>query len=132
MELGKPLAWFVGAARGVYVPIYPVWLVGEEPAEHQFVLALDEEMRAELRRRRVAAEGEVQHGEAVGRVPPAAVDPGALGVERAIARTHVPKGLAFERDPRERVQALDEGPVRHTGYTATPSPSASMAPSTSR
>lgn len=47
MELGKPLVWFVGAASGVYVPICPVWLVGEEPAEHQFVLALDEEMRAQ-------------------------------------------------------------------------------------
>jgi putative restriction endonuclease len=47
MERGKPLIWFVGAARGIYVPIYPVWLVSEEPAEHQFVLALDEEMRAQ-------------------------------------------------------------------------------------
>ncbi len=47
MELGKPLVWFVGVASGVYVPIYPVWLVGEEPGEHQFVLALDREMRAQ-------------------------------------------------------------------------------------
>jgi putative restriction endonuclease len=46
-ELGKPLVWFVGAARGVYVPIYPVWLVGEELANHQSVVALDEEMRAQ-------------------------------------------------------------------------------------
>jgi putative restriction endonuclease len=47
MDLGKPLLWFVGVASGVYVPIYPVWLVGEEPAEHQFVVALDEEMRSQ-------------------------------------------------------------------------------------
>jgi len=39
--------WFVGAASGIYVPIYPLWLVSEEPAEHQFVLALDVEMRAQ-------------------------------------------------------------------------------------
>jgi putative restriction endonuclease len=47
MELGKPLIWFVGAARGVYVPIYPVWLVDEEARENQFVVALDEEMRSQ-------------------------------------------------------------------------------------
>lgn len=45
MQLGKPLVWFVGVAPGVYLPIYPVWLVGEEPEHHQFVLALSEEMR---------------------------------------------------------------------------------------
>jgi putative restriction endonuclease len=47
MELGRPLVWFVGVASGVYVPIYPVWLVGEEAADYQFVVALDEEMRAQ-------------------------------------------------------------------------------------
>jgi putative restriction endonuclease len=47
MEQGKPLIWFVGVASGVYVPIYPVWLINEEPGEHQFVVALDEEMRAQ-------------------------------------------------------------------------------------
>ncbi len=47
MELGRPLVWFVGVAQGTYTPIYPVWLVGEEPAEHQFVVALDAEMRAQ-------------------------------------------------------------------------------------
>ena len=33
----KPLAWFVGVAPGSFVPIYPVWLVGEEPHQHSFV-----------------------------------------------------------------------------------------------
>ena len=47
MELGKPLVWFVGVAQGIYTPIYPVWLVGEEPADHQFIVALDAEMRAQ-------------------------------------------------------------------------------------
>ena len=37
-----PLIWFQGVAAGVYVPIYPVWLVAEERSEHQFVVALDE------------------------------------------------------------------------------------------
>jgi putative restriction endonuclease len=41
MELRKPLAWFVGIAPGLYEPIFPVWLVDEQPADQQFVLALD-------------------------------------------------------------------------------------------
>ncbi len=36
-----PLIWFQGIASGFYLPIFPVWLVGEEPAAHQFVVALD-------------------------------------------------------------------------------------------
>jgi putative restriction endonuclease len=45
-ELRKPLAWFVGVAPGVYEAVFPVWLVDEEPEEHQFVVALDEAMEA--------------------------------------------------------------------------------------
>jgi putative restriction endonuclease len=45
MELGKPLIWFVGVGPGTYLPLYPVWLVAEEPEQHQFVLALTEELR---------------------------------------------------------------------------------------
>jgi len=45
LELGKPLIWFVGVSTGMYLPLFPVWLVGEEPREHQFVVALDEEMQ---------------------------------------------------------------------------------------
>jgi putative restriction endonuclease len=44
MEERKPLAWFVGVAPGLYEAVYPVWLVAEEPDEHQFVVALDEAM----------------------------------------------------------------------------------------
>jgi putative restriction endonuclease len=36
-----PLIWFVAAAAGDYVPIYPIWIVGEEPAQLQFVVAFD-------------------------------------------------------------------------------------------
>ena len=45
MELGRPLIWFVGVAPGIYEANFPVWLVGEEPQQHQFVVALDETMR---------------------------------------------------------------------------------------
>jgi putative restriction endonuclease len=41
MELRKPLAWFVGIAPRLYEAVFPVWLVDEEPREHQFVVALD-------------------------------------------------------------------------------------------
>ena len=46
MELRKPLAWFVGVAPGLYEAVFPIWLVSEEPNEHQFVVALDEAMEA--------------------------------------------------------------------------------------
>lgn len=49
MERGRPLTWFVGIAPGQFVPLYPVWLVGEEPADHQFVIALDDAMREQWR-----------------------------------------------------------------------------------
>ena len=46
MALAKPLMWFLGIARGIYRPQYPVWLVDEEPESQQFVVALDPTMRA--------------------------------------------------------------------------------------
>ncbi len=45
MTRNLPLAYFVGVDRGIYVPRYPVWLVDEEPSQHEFVLALDEGQR---------------------------------------------------------------------------------------
>lgn len=50
MELGKPLAWFVGVAPGLYEAVFPVWLVDEEPEEHQFVVALDQGMASAWQR----------------------------------------------------------------------------------
>jgi putative restriction endonuclease len=44
-EDGLPMIWFVGVAQAVYEPIYPVWIVADEPAELQFALALDEGQR---------------------------------------------------------------------------------------
>lgn len=40
-ELGKPLVWFYATAPAVYLPIFPVYVVGEEPEEHQFVISLE-------------------------------------------------------------------------------------------
>ncbi|KQV77876.1 hypothetical protein ASC64_03405 [Nocardioides sp. Root122] len=45
MELGLPVIWFVAVERGAYEPIYPVWVIGEEPALHRFVLAVDPAQR---------------------------------------------------------------------------------------
>ena len=46
MEEGKPLVWFKGTDRGWYLPVLPVWAVGEEPGLRQFVLAIDDAMQA--------------------------------------------------------------------------------------
>ena len=40
-----PLVYFVGVARGIYVPRFPVWLVDEDLARHQFAVAVDEGQR---------------------------------------------------------------------------------------
>ncbi|MEU5562135.1 HNH endonuclease [Micromonospora musae] len=44
-EQRLPLIWFVGIARGVYLPRYPVWLIEDEPKKLQFVVALDDDQR---------------------------------------------------------------------------------------
>lgn len=44
-DLQLPIIWFVGVASGIYEPIYPVWVVGDERSELQFALALDEGQR---------------------------------------------------------------------------------------
>lgn len=45
MALSLPLAYFVGVAKGLYVPEYPVWIVEEDPSLHQFAVAVDEGQR---------------------------------------------------------------------------------------
>jgi putative restriction endonuclease len=40
-----PIIWFVGVSSGLYEPIYPVWVVGDNPARHEFTLALDAAQR---------------------------------------------------------------------------------------
>lgn len=41
MEGRLPLIWFFGVGPGVYEPIYPVYLLWEEPDQHQFVIDPD-------------------------------------------------------------------------------------------
>ena len=40
LEQRLPLIWFHGIASGLYLPVYPVWLVGEESAAQQFGVAV--------------------------------------------------------------------------------------------
>jgi putative restriction endonuclease len=35
------MAYFVGVDRGVYVPRWPVWIVAEDPLNHEFAVAVD-------------------------------------------------------------------------------------------
>jgi putative restriction endonuclease len=44
-EAQLPLIWFFGIATGLYEPIFPVWLVREEPDLQQFVVAVADEQR---------------------------------------------------------------------------------------
>jgi putative restriction endonuclease len=44
MNQGKPVAWLEGVDRGVYLIHTSVWLVGEEPGQKQFVVALNNTM----------------------------------------------------------------------------------------
>lgn len=36
-----PVIWFVATAVGTYLPIHPVWIVGDEPEQLQFAVAFD-------------------------------------------------------------------------------------------
>jgi putative restriction endonuclease len=38
MEYGLPLVYFVGVRRGVYKPIYPIFIIGDDPIRHEFTL----------------------------------------------------------------------------------------------
>lgn len=40
-EARLPLIWFVATQPGAYVPIYPIWIVADEPTQLQFVVAFD-------------------------------------------------------------------------------------------
>lgn len=40
-----PIIWFVGVGKGLYEPIYPVWIVGDAPERLEFTLALDPAQR---------------------------------------------------------------------------------------
>ncbi|WP_240524059.1 HNH endonuclease [Gordonia polyisoprenivorans] len=42
MRQEQPLIWFFGVGSGVYQPVYPLYIVDEEPDLQQFVLAPDE------------------------------------------------------------------------------------------
>lgn len=44
-ELGLPIILLRKIATGVFVPVFPVYVVGDDIARHQFVLALDESLR---------------------------------------------------------------------------------------
>lgn len=81
--LSKPLIWFFGVAQGVYIPVYPVWLVGEETENHQFVVAADAEMLAQW-------------------TDPALVNPVDLTLRRQYAHATVRQRL-HQRVFRERV-----------------------------
>ncbi|MEO3862388.1 HNH endonuclease [Acrocarpospora sp. B8E8] len=44
-ELGVPLIWFFGVRQSLYLPSFPVWIVGIEESSSQVVVALDEAQR---------------------------------------------------------------------------------------
>lgn len=41
MQLGVPLIWFFGVGKGIFKPVFPVFVVGEEEAHRQFILDAD-------------------------------------------------------------------------------------------
>lgn len=59
LEERLPLIWLLGVGfkpgtqTQVFQPVFPVWLVAEEPAEHQFVVALEESQRILVQQGRI-------------------------------------------------------------------------------
>ncbi len=56
MLLRLPLAYFVGVDRGVYHPVYPVWVVSEDSSRFEFSVSLTEQRPAGETRLEVAEE----------------------------------------------------------------------------
>lgn len=44
-QSNAPLIWFIGVGAGMYLPIYPIWIIGDDPGKFEFVLALDSAQR---------------------------------------------------------------------------------------
>lgn len=40
-----PIVWFVGVARALYEPLFPVYVIGDDPVALEFTLAVDEGQR---------------------------------------------------------------------------------------
>jgi putative restriction endonuclease len=45
MQQQRPLAYFIGVAKGVYQAQFPVYVVAERPAEQAFLVAVDQAQR---------------------------------------------------------------------------------------
>src|SRR3712207_2310237 len=45
MQEQRPLAYFIGVAKGVYQAQFPVYVVAERPEEHAFLIAVDQAQR---------------------------------------------------------------------------------------
>lgn len=45
MQQQRPLAYFIGVAKGVYQAQFPVYVVAEHPEEHAFLIAVDQAQR---------------------------------------------------------------------------------------
>jgi putative restriction endonuclease len=41
-----PLIWFVGLGASLFEPVFPIWIMGEERSQRQFVVAVDQVMRS--------------------------------------------------------------------------------------
>lgn len=41
LDFRLPLAYFIGVDRGLYHPLYPVYLLAEDPQRHEFTVGLD-------------------------------------------------------------------------------------------
>jgi putative restriction endonuclease len=45
MSMGKPLIWFIAVNPGVFQSVNPAWVIAEEADQHQFVVAVDQDLK---------------------------------------------------------------------------------------
>lgn len=102
---GIPLIWFHGIVANVYLPVFPVWLVHEEPDEHQFVVALDDVQRERWQAANVVDLAEYRRNAAAA---------ASAAIHRPVFRARVlaayESRCAICRLPYERL--LDAAPIR--------------------
>lgn len=79
-SLQVPIIWFVGIEPGRYMPIFPVYVVGNEPEKLQFVLAVDEAQRSLVPDAEAGGEPVVPNGMSLCKIHHAAYDANLLGI----------------------------------------------------
>ncbi len=103
IRYGDPLIWFRGLGDGLYLPVFPVWAVAEEPQHEQVLVSLGDAAALTKRKERpYRASGEVAESGSLLRAPRVSV-PAPLDLQRRYTEALVRQRI---HQPAFRAQVL--------------------------